>query len=334
MKIALVTTTINVPEVLRLYRAHGPEVGIFVAGDEKTPYLLHLKDEIDFYYYYPDGDDHRWACSKLIGKNCIQRRNIAFLHALKWGADIIVSIDDDNIPLDCLYFNEFKEVLTQRFNGLVAKERINWFDPGKLLLPHVTQRGIPHDSEPYTEIGFGTNLKVGVAQGLCLGDPDINAYERVSNMPNVTGVCEIARAGIVVDPYTKTAFNTQSTAFVRELVPALLLAPQFKRHDDIYAALICRRVMYFTGHHVHYGRPFVYQQRNDHDLIKDLENEVWGLSHIDEFAEWLDGIHFPKETSVLDMVQFIYSEIQSLEWMPPGVRELGRAWVADCATVL
>ena len=35
-KIALITTTINVPEVLALYRQCDQEVRFFVAGDQKT----------------------------------------------------------------------------------------------------------------------------------------------------------------------------------------------------------------------------------------------------------------------------------------------------------
>ena len=35
--------------------------------------------------------------SKLIGWNCIQRRNFAILEAYERGAEIIALIDDDNI---------------------------------------------------------------------------------------------------------------------------------------------------------------------------------------------------------------------------------------------
>ena len=37
MKVALITTTINIPRGLSLYRAHDPDVMFFVAGDLKTP---------------------------------------------------------------------------------------------------------------------------------------------------------------------------------------------------------------------------------------------------------------------------------------------------------
>ena len=36
--------------------------------------------------------------SRLIGWNCIQRRNIGYVYAKKNGAKFIASVDDDNIP--------------------------------------------------------------------------------------------------------------------------------------------------------------------------------------------------------------------------------------------
>ena len=34
----------------------------------------------------------------MIGWKCIQRRNFALIQAYKYGADVIATIDDDNIP--------------------------------------------------------------------------------------------------------------------------------------------------------------------------------------------------------------------------------------------
>src|ERR1700758_1270639 len=100
MKVALVTTTIFVPHVLRLYRRCDPDVRFFIAGDWKTPLEANtLAGEIkNAWVIYPEMQ-REWKCSELIGWNCIQRRNIATLEALKWGADIIVFVDDDNIPV-------------------------------------------------------------------------------------------------------------------------------------------------------------------------------------------------------------------------------------------
>ena len=44
--------------------------------------------------------ERKWPkLSKLIGWNCIQRRNFAILEAIERGASQIALIDDDNIPL-------------------------------------------------------------------------------------------------------------------------------------------------------------------------------------------------------------------------------------------
>ena len=43
MKTALITTTVNIPTVLALYRKLGPDVSFFVAADEKTPEIAGKK---------------------------------------------------------------------------------------------------------------------------------------------------------------------------------------------------------------------------------------------------------------------------------------------------
>src|ERR1700684_3197168 len=100
MKTALITTTINVPHVLALYRKLGPDVRFFIAGDHKTPDKAYqfVAELGDCYCILPDAQED-WKCSALIGWNTVQRRNIALLEAVKWGADLIITIDDDNIPL-------------------------------------------------------------------------------------------------------------------------------------------------------------------------------------------------------------------------------------------
>src|SRR5262245_3232642 len=115
LKVAVATTTIHVPKALEFLRRCDPLVGIFVAGDEKTPHdavssLVRAFHDPDSPVVYYEPDDQKaigYACSELIGWNCIQRRNIAILEALKWGADIIVLWDDDNLPLNTSYFDHF-----------------------------------------------------------------------------------------------------------------------------------------------------------------------------------------------------------------------------------
>ena len=87
MKICLITTTIYVPEVLKLYRRLGPDVQIIIAGDRKTPHesTCALVQSLGNAIYMSDADQTRLgtSVSELIGWNKIMRRNLALLQAIK-----------------------------------------------------------------------------------------------------------------------------------------------------------------------------------------------------------------------------------------------------------
>lgn len=345
MRVALISTTIYDPTALRLLRTYGPDVAFFITGDEKTPTV-----QIDHLggwdinnpplarYYSPQAQrELNYQCSNLIGWNCIQRRNIAILEALRWGADIIVSWDTDNMPMDASYFDHFCKVLAGEFAGLQVGTSGCWLDYGRWLVPPATQRGMPQPSAyafPNECISFVTAAPVGVAQGICLGDPDTSAVDRISRLPEVHQVSELLRVGVVVHPEAHTVFNTQNTAFIRELAPCFLMVPQFGRYDDIFASLICRHIMRETGHYLHLGQPFCWQTRNQHDLLTDLKNELWGMEHVIDFVQWLDSLDLGHAPHSLHYVRLIYGRISELEWLPSDVSELGLAWCSDCESVL
>ncbi|MGA2165830.1 MAG: hypothetical protein ABSH36_15370, partial [Solirubrobacteraceae bacterium] len=147
MKTALITTTIRVPHVLALYREYaGPGVRFFVAGDMKAPHqgIIELLREIGNAEYTTDITTHPYA---PLNSTC--RRNIALLAALRWGADVIISIDDDNFGIDSDYFINFG-TLFQRWDrpdthrpwhGLQVTTKNGWVDPGFFLLPQYSHRG-------------------------------------------------------------------------------------------------------------------------------------------------------------------------------------------------
>lgn len=341
-RIALITTTINCPRVLELYRAHDPDVGIFIAGDERTPHeeVQALCQRLQNYagnanYYSPAHQKELgYQCSALIGWNTIARRNIATLEALKWGADIIITVDDDNIPINPSYFADFQHALTTPFNGLVATSNSGWFDVGTLLDPVAPHRGFPYNkaSPPYFK--HITDARIGVAAGVCLGDPDISAITRIARTPIVHRTSRLLDAGITVDPYTWTVFNSQNTAFIRELAPCFLLVPQFQRFDDIIASLIAQAVMHPRGMRVHFGQPMIFQQRNLHNLLKDLAEELWGETHLLSIADVLaDSMSVPAKSISLQ-VGMLYRALQQARLLPDGVAELAEAWLLDIEKVL
>ena len=352
MKIACVLTTINVPTVLALYAKHGPDVMFFVIGDRRTPDLEVGEFErrhVPNHAYYGIDHQHKlgYKCSRLIGENSIQRRNIGFLEALKWGADIVVSIDDDNIPVSEYYFSHLRlpmlslhrvsdgamldvEIKTNWWNGLKVSSPSGWFDVGTLLQPKAPHRGFPHTKKAESTFAPVVDAKIGVAAGICLGNPDVSAVDRIANSPNVTGVAEALRCGIVVDPRENwTVFNSQNSAVIRELVPAWFMIPGIGRMDDIFASLVVQRIMRQTGHYVHFGQPFVIQQRNEHNLLKDLAQEIVGMQQIERFATVLANT--PLDGTVVENVRELFSAQKVL---PADSVEAALAWCNDCEQVL
>jgi hypothetical protein len=359
MKTALITTTINVPRVLELYRAHSEDVRFFVAlerngGNSEINNFVDSLGNAQWCY----GDDYK--CSDLLGWRTIARRNIAMLEALRWGAEIIITVDDDNIPIDSGYFWQFESVIENGFAGIRATSESGWFDVGTLLDPVSPHRGFPHDKTSTPTYSHVCGRKVGVAAGICLGDPDISAVTRIARAPIVHRVSELLRAGIVVDPAgerrperervtdalgtveiwrtvsrgTWTVFNSQNTAIIRELAPAFFMVPQWGRYDDIYGSLLVQRLMRERGYVTHFGQPFVWQQRNRHDLLRDLRAEQFGSERILDFAQWLDGFIFTGKEKVTDQMRIMFTNLP--DWMPDrgNIQGLVLAWTQDCDEVM
>lgn len=330
MKIALCTTTIHVPHALKLLRKCSANVKFFVAADLKTPEFAVCGDEETYVFHH--SNQGKWKCSEAIGWNTIARRNIAFLEALKRGADVIYSWDDDNIPTQLGHFDAMRFTFDQCFSGIQVGG-YHWFDPGSLLIPHTRHRGFPHDMPHRSKAESATDARIGVAAGLVIGDPDIDATTRMEQQPYVSQVHLLGQTGVVVDLNTWTVFNSQNTAVIRELVPAWFMMPGVGRHDDIYASLIVQRVARERNLHVHFGPPFTYQQRNAHNLIADLRAEIDGMENVTQLADLLDVIPLPGK-SVIDDVRIIYRQLCHCAFIPLKSAEAGLLWLEDCEGVL
>ena len=341
MRIALITTTIYVPKVLELYRSFNKDVSIFVAGDKKTPHTDTRKfvEGLGNSIYYSDSDQEKlgYASSALIGWNKIMRRNIALLEAIRSKSDIIISIDDDNLPVDKNYFSDIAAILSKPFDGLKANSKSHWFNVGQFLGTKIYHRGFPY-SHRHTDLGIQLsavrNGKVGVAAGLWLGDPDIDAMERITNRPTVYDISDTLRAGLAIDTSCLTPFNSQNTAYLAELAPLMMVLISVGRYDDIWASYIAQRVMSEYGYMVHFGKPLVWQERNQQNLWVNLRDELYGMENTEQFCQDLVQCNLSSGQSVLDKLNILYEQLQGKPYLSPAVYEMGKVWCKDVALAL
>jgi hypothetical protein len=294
MKIAFVTTSINTPTVISLYRALCPSAHFFIAADEKTPLEAYqfCADILHCEIYSPDRQKELgYESSSLIGWNTDSRRNIALLEALRWGAELIISFDDDMVPV--LSPNDPSWSFTRLFsfphNGLQLGAPNRWFDAGAYTMPPAKQRGLPPDTYTFNKhVEAVTNVEIGAAQGIILGVPDTDAATAITNAPLIHSATDMLRNGFVVEPQAYSVFNSQLTAFRRQFAPAFA---QFYRgqgrNTDIFASLLMRRVMAERNFYTYFGPPTAYHARQPRPLFNDLKAEMYGIEHIAEYADYL-----------------------------------------------
>lgn len=337
VKVALVTTCVKVPQVLRLLRKHDSATRFFIAGDLQAPHgdMLDFVEKLGNVSYLSPAQQGCWKSSEPVSWNSDSRRNFAVLAALEWGADLIISTDDDMIPVSSNYFNAFRRIFAGVFNGLKIGSPGSWVDTGGFTLPSARARGFPPDGVADNCVDFVVDATIGAAQGIILGVPDTDAMTAMTNAPKIFGTDDILQAGFVVDLSAYTVFNSQITAFRRELAPCF--AQFYKwlgRNTDIIASLLMRRVMKERNLFTFFGPPVGYHARRQRPLFDDLKAELWGLEHILEIADFLEHmpkLDVPENEQVMAMCRYYWTACESFS---AETKDAGLAWLEDVKEAL
>ena len=253
-------------------------------GDLKTPHDTFKT--LKCTYLSPDDQRNKYPeVSEILGWNTIQRRNIGFLEAYQMGAEIIATVDDDNIPYDGWGQN----LLIEKETNVIWWEVETVFDPLSVTeYPYLWHRGFPiqlADKRHLKTLGKRT-ISPLVQADLWDGDPDVDAIERIILHPEVHfGKFE---------PYSTpniTPFNSQNTFLSRKVFPYYSVLPFIGRMDDIWGAY---RMQKFIGQGaIVFNSASVYQSRNEHDLVKDMEKEFIGIHSLEYI---LDTYELPDNT--------------------------------------
>jgi hypothetical protein len=287
----IVTTTINYPTKALEAFASMSDWKLIVVGDLNTPHLEYQRRNC--IYLHPNEQAMKYReISECIGWNSIQRRNIGFLEAYELGADVIATVDDDNIP----YSNWGRNLLVgQEIECDMYEPEEDVFDPLSITkLNSVWHRGYPIELVPnrlsVRYLGK-TRRKVLVQADLWDGDPDIDAIARLSIKPT-------AKYDDIREPYCSnriSPFNSQNTFLAREVIPFYAVLPHVGRMDDIWGSYVLQS---FFPNSIVYNSASVYQDRNSQDLIVNLEKEILGykstlsmIRDLPDFAKYL-----PEET--------------------------------------
>jgi hypothetical protein len=284
MKKYIVTTTINPPTDAVYKFLSRTDWHMIVVGDTKTPHDEFRKLELQFpnlTYMDCELQDKMYPdLSAVIGWKSIRRRNIGFVAAYNSGADIIATIDDDNIPYQCwgekLYVGhdiqevEIYDCVTSVFDPLSATNN-----------NHLWHRGFPIqliDKKNDIKLMGRNYTYIDVQADLWDGDPDIDAFERIAWKPCVKFTVETPYMGRAISP-----FNSQNTFLSRDCFPDYCVLPFVGRMDDIFGSYILQAKN--PDINVIYNKASVYQSRNAQNLVTNLRDEYIGYEHCLDFVE-------------------------------------------------
>ncbi len=269
MKKVIVTTTINPPtKAVKLFQAM-KEWDLVVIGDLKTPKDYHLERGV---YMDPAAQEkYDKELSDAIGWNCIQRRNFGLLIAHDMKADIVAVVDDDNIPLAGWGENLF---VGQDIEANYYETDLPAFDPiGATNYPKLWHRGYPLQLLSKRNYSTKTRKRVraDVQADFWNGDPDIDAICRMEHAPE----CDFDPAAFPIASNKLSPFNSQNTFLGGNVLNDYFLYPHVGRMDDIWAAYYVQAKDY----RVVYGKASVFQDRNVHDLTRDMRQEYLGYEN-------------------------------------------------------
>jgi hypothetical protein len=279
----IVITTINQPTPAIVGFASLSDSKLIVVGDQKTP-----SD-----WSYPGASFSSYSSQPKLGfqiheklpSNHYCRKMLGYLMAIKNGATVIIDTDDDNIPYENWSFPSFSGMFeTISGNGFV--NIYNYFTNA-----HIWPRGLPlhliNARQEQLDIKF-THSNIGVWQGLADEDPDVDAiYRLVNNAP-----CYFdKRKPIALAQSLACPFNSQNTAFRKELFPLLYLPALVTfRYTDILRSFVAQPIMWAHGFQLGFTEASVVQKRNPHNYVKDFISEIPMYTTADKVIDWVTGV--------------------------------------------
>ena len=329
-KYAVVVTTISAPN--RALQSIAAECGrrgwhFVCIGDSKTPVDFTL-DSCD-YYSVERQKELGFHFADLCPLKHYARKNIGYLVALQAGATIIVETDDDNFPRE-----EFWNPRIRRQSAPILK-RDGWVNAYRYFSDApIWPRGLPLDAINREHPAFESLTKqesdCPIQQGLADENPDVDAiYRLVLPLPqNFRTDRRLALADGSWCP-----FNSQNTTWWREAFPLLYL-PAFCsfRMTDIWRSFVAQRLAWDQGWNLLFHEPTVYQERNEHNLMRDFADEVPGYLHNREIGELLTDL--ATKGSMLEGLKSCYEKLTSKDIVGKEEMALLEAWSEDVSRLL
>ncbi|MBA2432456.1 MAG: DUF288 domain-containing protein [Chthoniobacterales bacterium] len=329
---AIVVTSISPPNrVLREIARGAREAGFsfLVMGDTKSPADFEL-DGCEF-HSVAQQEESGFTFARLCPTKHYARKNIGYLLAIQRGAPLILETDDDNIPR--LEFWHDRQVTAQ----VPQVASAGWLNVYRYFSDAIIwPRGLPldavHDALPDFSSLPTAEVRCPIQQGLADENPDVDAiYRLILPLPQnfQTG------RRVALGNGSWCPFNSQNTAWWPEAYPLLYLPAYCSfRMTDIWRSFVAQRIAWVNGWSILFHEANVWQERNDHSLMRDFADEVPGYLHNRAMCAKLDGLNLESGAANLpDNLRRCYGALVEEEWVGADEMLLLEAWLTDLASL-
>ena len=329
---ALVVTSISAPNgVLGALAAGARARGVrfLVVGDTKSPGEFALEG-CEFHSVASQrASGLRYA--GLCPTRSYARKNIGYLMAMRDGARVIAETDDDNYPRAGFWGERERVACGSRLAGGGWVNVYRYFSEAGMW-----PRGLPLEQVRKAVLEF-ESLAVGEAdcpiqQGLADENPDVDAvYRLVGALPQNFRTDR----RVVLGRGAWCPFNSQNTTWWAEAFPLMYLPAHCSfRMTDIWRSFVAQRVAWTCGWNVLFHEPTVWQERNDHSLLRDFEDEVPGYLMNAKIGATLEALELREGVEHLEEnLRRCYEALIGLGVV--GAAEIGllEAWLEDVNAV-
>ncbi len=327
-KTSLIVTSISPPNRILTSLANGARehaVPFILIGDVPSPDNFSLEG-CDFYSLSRQAKLD-FATSSLVPERHYARKNIGYLLAIRNGSEIIIETDDDNIPRESFWAERVREQSVPQSNSAGWTNAYGYFSEGRIW-----PRGLPLDAVQNAVAPF-EDLPVHLAdcpiqQGLADENPDVDAVYRLI-LPLPMNFRSDRRIAFGTGSWCP--FNSQNTTWWADAFPLLYLPAYCSfRMTDIWRSFVAQRIAWANGWSILFHEPTVWQERNDHSLMRDFKDEVPGYLHNRRIGETLDKLDIQSGTNrIPDNLRISYEALVKIEAIGSKELLLLDAWLSD-----
>lgn len=328
-KTALIVTSIFSPNGPLRSLAEGAVAhnwDFFIIGDVLSPADFNLTGAK--FYAIQTQRELPFKLSSICPERHYSRKNIGYLLAIKNGINVIVETDDDNLPKADFWLPRQKYSQGKLITGKDWLNVYHFFSK-----ENIWPRGLPleeiHSKKPFREFDLKQGTKCYVQQGLADGNPDVDSvYRMTQKLPVVFDKSE----SVVLDKGVWCPFNSQNTTWFHEAFPLLYLPSYCSfRMTDIWRSFVTQRIMWECDWKLQYHNATVWQERNEHRLIRDFELEVPGYLYNNKIRGLLEDLPLKSGVGyIYENMLLCYEELVR-EMIITNEKEIDllQAWISD-----